>query len=76
MHISPLENSIILSNLKKNLNLTIHDYAELLDVTWFEVSFKSDNNINNKGWVKSSYIRTSSCAVPAIEGDDEISDIK
>ena len=58
LHLSPLENSPILSNILKNTNLEIQDLAEIFNTSWYEVSIKSQTNINNKGWIKKDNIVT------------------
>ena len=52
LYLSPLESSPVLSNLVKSSNVEIQDSAEIFNVSWYEISQKSQTNINNKGWVK------------------------
>ena len=58
LHLSPLENSPILSNVIKNTRVEIQDLAEIFNISWYEVSLKSQTNINNKGWIKRDNILT------------------
>ena len=58
LHLSPIENSPILSNVVKGTTLEIQDLAEISDISWYEISLKSQTNINNKGWIKKDSITT------------------
>ncbi|MBZ9625779.1 hypothetical protein G9F71_023530 [Clostridium sp. FP2] len=58
LYLSPLENSLVLSNLVKITPVEIQDCAEIFDISWYEVSIKSQTNINNKGWIKKDSIIT------------------
>lgn len=58
LYLSPIEGSPILSNMVKNIAVEIQDSAEILDITWYEISLKSQTNINNKGWIKKDSIIT------------------
>lgn len=58
LYLSPLENSQILTNLVKSTSIEIEDCAEIFDISWYNVSLKSQNNINNKGWIKKDSIIT------------------
>jgi hypothetical protein len=58
LYLSPMENSPILSNVVKNTELEIQDSAEVFNISWYEVSLKSQTNINNKGWIKKDNIVT------------------
>jgi hypothetical protein len=68
LHLSPLENSPVLSNVLKNTNLEIHDLAEIFNISWYEVSLKSQTNINNKGWIKRDSILAIDDTVNSEEG--------
>ena len=70
LHLSPLENSPILSNVLKNTSLEIQDLAEIFNISWYEVSLKSQTNINNKGWIKRDNIVTIDDSVNCGEGTD------
>ncbi len=58
LYLSPMENSPILSNVVKNTSVEIQDFAEIFNIAWYEVSLKSQTNINNKGWIKKDIIIT------------------
>ena len=58
LYLSPMENSPILSNVVKNTIVEIQDSAEIFNIAWYEVSLKSQTNINNKGWIKKDSIIT------------------
>lgn len=58
LYVGPMENSPVLSNMVKGTSLDIQDSAEILDTFWYEVSLKSQTNINNKGWVKKDFVIT------------------
>lgn len=58
LYLCPLENSQVLSNVLKDISVEIQDCAEIFDITWYEVSLKSQTNINNKGWIKRDSIIT------------------
>lgn len=58
LYLSPMENSPILSNVVKNTSVEIQDSAEIFNIAWYEVSLKSQTNINNKGWIKKDIIIT------------------
>jgi hypothetical protein len=68
LYLSPMENSPILSNVVKNTDLEIQDSAEIFNIPWYEVSLKSQTNINNKGWVKKDIIITIDDTVNNEEG--------
>ena len=68
LYLSPLENSPILSNIIKNTSLEIQDCAEVYNVLWYEISLKSQTNINNKGWIKKNNINTLDDTVHTQEG--------
>jgi hypothetical protein len=68
LHLSPLENSPTLSNVLKNTNVEIQDLAEIFNISWYEVSIKSQTNINNKGWIKRDNIVTLDDSVNSAEG--------
>ncbi|MBU3146016.1 hypothetical protein [Clostridium sp. CF012] len=58
LYLSPLENSPVLSAVAKSTPVEIQDCAEIFDITWYEISLKSQTNINNKGWIKKDMIIT------------------
>jgi len=58
LNLSPMENSPVLSTVAKGTFVEIQDSAEIFNVSWYEVSIKSQTNINNKGWVKKDIIIT------------------
>jgi hypothetical protein len=58
LYLSPMENSPILSSIARGTSLEIQDLAELFNLSWYEVSLKSQTNINNKGWIKRDIVIT------------------
>lgn len=56
LHISPIDSSPILNELEKDMEVTIHDKAEILGMIWYEISFPQEENVNSKGWIKSENI--------------------
>jgi hypothetical protein len=58
LYLSPIEGSQVLSSIARGTVLEIQDLAELFNVFWYEVSLKSQTNINNKGWIKRDSILT------------------
>ncbi|MBU3110621.1 hypothetical protein [Clostridium lacusfryxellense] len=58
LYLSPLENSPVLSNVAKDTLVEIQDSAEIFNASWYEISIKSQTNINNKGWVKKDILIT------------------
>lgn len=58
LYLSPLENSQILSSVNKGTCVEIQDSAEIFEVLWYEVSLKSQTNINNKGWIQKDVLIT------------------
>ena len=68
LYLSPVEASPVLSNLVKNTPVEIQDCAEILDTFWYEISVKSQTNINNKGWIKRDSIITQDDTVNTEQG--------
>ena len=58
LYLSPVEGSQVLSSIARGTDLEIQDLAELFNISWYEVSLKSQTNINNKGWIKRDSIIT------------------
>ncbi len=58
LYLSPMENSPVLSNVVKDTSVEIQDSAEIFNISWYEVSIKSQTNINNKGWIKKDMLIT------------------
>ena len=58
LHLSPMEDSPVLSNVVKSASVEIQDSADIFDISWYEVSINSQTNINNKGWIKKDVIIT------------------
>jgi len=58
LYLSPTENSPVISTVVKSTFVEIQDSAEIFNISWYEVSLKSQTNINNKGWVKKYSIIT------------------
>ncbi len=58
LYLSPMDNSPILSAIVKNTTAEIQDSAEIFNISWYEISLKSQTNINNKGWIKKASITT------------------
>ena len=58
LYLSPMDNSPVISNIVKNIAVEIQDSAEIFDISWYQISLKSQTNINNKGWIKKDSIIT------------------
>jgi len=58
LYLSPIENSPILSTVAKDTYVEIQDSADIYNISWYEVSIKSQTNINNKGWIKKDILTT------------------
>ena len=58
LYLSPIEGSQVLSSIARGTDLEIQDLAELFNISWYEVSLKSQTNINNKGWIKRDNVIT------------------
>lgn len=58
LYLSPTENSPVISTVVKSTFVEIKDSAEIFNISWYEVSLKSQTNINNKGWIKKDCIIT------------------
>jgi hypothetical protein len=58
LYLSPMESSPILSSIARGTALEIQDLAEIFNIAWYEVTLKSQTNINNKGWIKRDNIIT------------------
>jgi hypothetical protein len=58
LFLSPMENSPVLYNVIKGTSMEILDSAEIFNIAWYEVSIKSQTNINNKGWIKKDILIT------------------
>lgn len=58
LYLSPIEGSQVLSSIARGTELEIQDLAELFNIFWYEVSLKSQTNINNKGWIKRDSVIT------------------
>jgi len=58
LYLSPTESSPVLSSISKSVLVEIQDSAEVFDISWYEISLKSQTNINNKGWIKKENILT------------------
>lgn len=56
LHLAPLNNSIILSRLNKDIKINILDTAETMDTLWYEIDIKRGDRINTKGWVQEKNI--------------------
>lgn len=56
LHISPLENSSMLSNMDIDTKLEVLDSAEVLGLTWYEVSIPLNDKKNSKGWIRASSV--------------------
>ena len=68
LYLGPMENYPVLTSIVKSTIVEIHDCAEILNISWYEISLKSQNNINNKGWVKKDCLNTLDDAVNNEEG--------
>ena len=58
LYLSPIEGSQVLSSIARGTELEIQDLAELFNISWYEVSLKSQTNINNKGWINRDSVIT------------------
>ncbi|MBU3180367.1 hypothetical protein [Clostridium psychrophilum] len=58
LYLSPIESSPVLSTIVKGTSIGIQDSAEIFNVSWYEISLNSQNNINNKGWIKKEVVVT------------------
>lgn len=56
LHISPINNSIVINKLAKGTMLEIQDSAQVSNYLWYEISVPSEERINTKGWIISSNI--------------------
>ncbi|WP_410506284.1 hypothetical protein ACER0A_013435 [Haloimpatiens sp. FM7315] len=52
LYLSPLEDSPVLNSLKENTKVYILDRAEVNSNAWFYINLYSEENVNNKGWIK------------------------
>lgn len=53
LFIAPLSNSNILRNLKESTEVSILDFSEVNNDTWYYVNIPNFNNINSRGWINS-----------------------
>jgi uncharacterized ion transporter superfamily protein YfcC len=53
---APTEEMFVLSKVMDGLNVEILDECVVNNEEWYEVRFHSDQNINNKGWMKAERI--------------------
>ena len=58
LYLNPLEDSQILSTVTKGTCVKIQDSAEVFEILWYQVSLKSQTNINNKGWIQKDMLIT------------------
>lgn len=58
LYLNPLEDSQILSTVTKGTCVEIQDSAEVFEISWYQVSLKSQTNINNKGWIQKGILIT------------------
>lgn len=56
LYIAPIKKYAILYKLTSNMKVKILDCAKIENIIWYEVQFKSENNINNKGWIEAQNI--------------------
>lgn len=56
LYIAPIKKYVVLCKLNSNEELKILDSAKVDNVIWYEVKFKSQNNLNNKGWIEAKNI--------------------
>lgn len=56
LHVAPIGNSIVLMTIEADTSVQVKDSAEIGGSLWYEVLVDKEDNINNKGWVKNSYI--------------------
>lgn len=53
LFIAPLNNSNILRTLKEPTEVSILDFSEVNNDTWYYVNIANLNNINSRGWINS-----------------------
>ena len=53
LFIAPLSNSNILRTLKDSTEVSILDFSEVNNDTWYYVNIPNFNNINSRGWINS-----------------------
>lgn len=51
LYIAPISNCTVLKKLSSNISIEILDSAEINNEIWYEIRFKSNDNVNNKGWI-------------------------
>ncbi|MDD3223342.1 MAG: hypothetical protein PHX70_01335 [Clostridium sp.] len=51
LYIAPIKNCTIIKKLRSNISIEILDSAEVNNEIWYEIRFKSNDNVNNKGWI-------------------------
>lgn len=56
LRISPLDFSHVLASIPQDTIVQIRDCAEVSGAVWYEVVTDSEEGINNKGWVRGTYI--------------------
>ncbi|KYH34347.1 hypothetical protein CLTEP_16700 [Clostridium tepidiprofundi DSM 19306] len=56
LYVAPINNSLVINSLEKDIKLKVLDCAEVTDDIWFRVAFNCDDDLNNKGWIKEEYI--------------------
>lgn len=53
LFIAPLSNSNVLRILKESTEVSILDFSEVNNTTWYYVNIPNFNNINSRGWINS-----------------------
>lgn len=56
LRISPLEFTHVLASIPPDTIVQVKDCAEISGTIWYEVVIDSEEGINNKGWVKGTYV--------------------
>lgn len=56
LYIAPIKKYGILCKLNSNKEVEILDSAKIDNKIWYEVKFKSQNSLNNKGWIEAENI--------------------
>jgi hypothetical protein len=56
LHAAPIENSIMLMKIEADTSVQVKDSAEIGGSLWYEIVVNKEEDINNKGWVRNSYI--------------------
>lgn len=56
LYLAPIDNSVPIAKLEKYSYIKLLDSAKINNTLWYEISFESENRINNKGWIKAEFV--------------------